>query len=558
MSKNKSEKPKGLDLWIEYLIPEKNFFFVSFIYACLISLLSLAIPISVQALVNTVTFAVLMQPLVVVTVLLLILLLFSGILNGLQDYAIEYFQRHFYARSTFEISQRLLNAREGSLKDFYRGDLVNRYFDIMTVQKKGAKIMVGGFSLLLQTLVGMILLAFYHPYFLAFDIILLFLLSLVWTLYGKGALESAIIESKAKYKVGAWLEQMASSNKFFKMSSRKGAAKNYSQKLVTNYLEKRKIHFKYLFRQIIFLLAIYALLSALILGLGGFLVMEGQLTLGQLVAAEIVVAVILSGFAKAGDYLEAMYDLHAALDKISDFSSLEEEDLSGTKIIEKGDGKLVFDQVTVQTNYYSYTFHAEFLAGGSYLINEDFDSTQRVFLDLIHGDLKPQRGKIYFGGVDCHTVSPCSLREQLYLVDEPTIIAGSILENITWGIQGVSEAQVNEVLDLVGLSHYIENLPDGVDTEIWPGTSILYWGESIRLEMARVLIKKPSWVVISSLFQQIPIETQKTLLKVFKDNNIGVIVFSTGYSSKPPGFDVELSFNRVDQNISVSNRGGEA
>ncbi|MCR9206254.1 MAG: hypothetical protein NXH75_16860, partial [Halobacteriovoraceae bacterium] len=132
MAKIKREKPKGFNLWVAYLAPEKNFFFVSFIYACMISLLSLAIPISVQALVNTVTFAVLMQPLFVVSLLLLILLIFSGFLNGLQDYAIEYFQRHFYARSSLEVSQRLLNAKESSLKSFYRGDLVNRYFDIMT------------------------------------------------------------------------------------------------------------------------------------------------------------------------------------------------------------------------------------------------------------------------------------------------------------------------------------------------------------------------------------------------------------------------------------------
>ncbi|CAM9855560.1 unnamed protein product [Chrysoparadoxa australica] len=554
MTKPKKKKSQGLDLWIEFLAPEKNFFVVSFIYACGISLLSLAIPISVQALVNTVTFAVLMQPLLVVTFLLLILLIFSGFLNGLQDYAVEYFQRHFYARSSLEMSQRLLNSRASSLKGFYRGDLVNRYFDIMSVQKKGAKLMVGGFSLILQTMVGMLLLAFYHPYFLAFDLILVFLIFLVWALFGKKALDSAIVESKAKYKVASWLEQLASENKFFKNATRKKAAKAYTNSLVDNYLEKRAFHFRYLFRQIIFLLGIYAFLSALILGLGGFLVMEGQLTLGQLVAAEIVVAVILSGFAKSGDYLESMYDLHASLDKIADFTILEEEDLSGTVSFDIGNGDLSFDQVSIDVNNYSYTFHADFKGGAAYLINEDFDATQRVFLELSHGDLHPQRGKIYLGATDCQEINPCTLREHLYIVDEPTILEGSILQNIIWGLENVSDADVNEVLDLVGLSHYIETLPEGKNTQIWPGTSLLFWGESIRMEMARALLKKPTWVIISSLFLQLPRETQNHLLNVFKKRGIGVIVFSTGYGETPKGFDAEFSFQRAEKKLSVGNQ----
>lgn len=558
MAKIKRDKPKGINLWITYLSPEKNFFFVSFIYACMISLLSLAIPISVQALVNTVTFAVLMQPLFVVSLLLLILLIFSGFLNGLQDYAIEYFQRHFYARSSLEVSQRLLNAKESSLKSFYRGDLVNRYFDIMTVQKKGAKLMVGGFSLVLQTMVGLILLAFYHPYFLAFDLILVFLLAMVWLLYGKKALGTAVLESKAKYKVGAWLEQMASQNKFFKTATRKATAKKKTNYLVDSYLEKRTEHFKFLFRQIIFLLAIYAFLSALILGLGGFLVMQGQLTLGQLVAAEIVVAVILSGFAKAGDYLESVYDLHAALDKIADFASVDEEDLSGAKEINSTETDLVFDQVQVDAFQFSYTFHAEFKGGGSYLVNEDYDATQRVFLDLVHGDTEPKRGSIFFAGIDCQAVSPCTLREYLYLVDSPTILEGTIEENISWGLKGISEAKIYEVIDLVGLTPLIDSLAEGIETQVWPGTSLLYWGESIRLEMARVLLRKPSWVVISSLFQQIPRETQDSLLRIFKEKGIGVIVFSSGYDTKPDGFDVELSFNRIEKSSSNNNSGGRS
>ncbi len=536
------QKPQGFNLWKKLLRPERNFYIVTFTYACGISLLSLAIPISVQALVNTVTFAVLMQPLIVVSILLLILLVFSGFLRGLQDYAVEYFQRHFYVRTTTEVANQLMNAKDISLRQVYRGDLVNRYFDIMTVQKKMAKLLVDGISLVLQTIVGMLLLAFYHPYFLAFDIVLAALLAMVWILYGKQALDTAIYESKAKYKVGAWLEQLANLNKNFKSETGKRAAAKKTQKGIEFYLEKRQEHFKFLFRQIIFLLGIYAFLSTLILGLGGFLVMQGQLTLGQLVAAEIVVAVILAGFAKSGDYLEAVYDMHASMDKIADFYTIEQESPVGTKNLTGDNRDLIFKEVSVQKGDKLFSYNAHFHHGKAYLLTEDFDATQRVFLNLIFADKEADRGHIMFGEHDFSNICPYILRDEIYLIDKAGVMEGTVEENLSWGLEGVSRADMNEVLDVVGLTEHIEGLPEGKDTRLYPGTSLFCYGELIRLEVARVLLKCPSWVVISSLFQQVPFHFQEVLLKALKERDIGVIVWSAGAGPRPQSFDEEMSF----------------
>lgn len=542
MSQEPNQKPQGFELWRRLLGAEKNFYIVTFTYACGISLLSLAIPISVQALVNTVTFAVLMQPLIIVSILLLALLVFSGFLRGLQDYAVEYFQRHFYARTTLEVSKRIMNAKEKSLREVYRGDLVNRYFDIMTIQKKMAKVLVEGISLVLQTIVGMLLLAFYHPYFLAFDIVLAVLLAMVWILYGKKALDTAIYESKAKYKVGAWLEQMAQLNKNFKSQSGKNAARKKTDEGIEHYLKMRQEHFKYLFRQIIFLLGIYALLSTLILGLGGFLVMQGQLTLGQLVAAEIVVAVILAGFAKSGDYLEAVYDMHASLDKIADFFTIGQESPEGTTALAPGNRDLSFQEVSVDRPEKFYTYTANFKKGKAYLLTEDFDSTQRVFLQLVHADIEADRGHIYLGEYDFSTVCPYTLRDEIYLIDNPGLMQGTVEENLAWGLENISKADINEALDQVGLTSLINSLPKGRQTMLWPDSSLLCFGETIRLEVARVLLKRPSWVVFSSLFHQVPIVFQEKLLKALKDRDIGIIVWSAGAGPVPESFDEEFTF----------------
>lgn len=543
--RQKFNKAQGWQLWKENLGPEKNFYFLIFIYSSATSLLSLAIPISVQALVNTVTFAVLMQPLIVVSLLLLSLLVFSGVLMGLQDYATEYLQRHLYARNTASIAMKILDANPSSLKDLYSSDLVNRYFDIMTMQKKLAKLCVGGFSLMLQTIAGMLLLAFYHPYFLAFDIILVILLSLVWFFYGKGAMESAIKESKAKYKVGSWLEQLAQMNNLFKTTRGKEAAIKATDDNISNYLKYRSLHFNFLFRQIIFLLAIYAFLSALILGLGGFLVMEGQLTLGQLVAAEIVVAVILSGFAKAGSYLEAFYDLHAAIDKIADFNILTSEEDKGIKGFNYKDIDLKFENVSFRRQGFIYKFDQIFQQNKNYLIREDFDSTQRVFLSFLQGAIKPERGHIYLGSYDSTQISPLALREAICVIDEPYLFEGTIRENLSFGIEDISDADINEALDKVGLTAVLNNLPNKIETKVWPGTQFLCWGEMARLEIAKALLQKPAWIVISSLFHQLPASFRVEIVQMMKGSDVGLIVWTSGLTESDLGqFCEEVNISR--------------
>jgi putative ABC transport system ATP-binding protein len=304
------------------LNPEYPFYISSIIYGIGVSVLTLAIPISVQSLVNTVAFGVLTQPLVVLSIVLLLLLLFSGVLNALQVYVIELFQRRFFARTTLEVTQKLLKSSHEFVYQQNAVEFTNRFFDVMTVQKSFTTLITGGVAVILQTLVGLILLAFYHPYFLVFDILLIISLYYIWALFWRDALGTAVVESKAKYKVASWLEEVARENLFFKSNSRMEYALKVSDKNVIHYLDSRSKHFKTVFYQTILLLGTYALMSSLILGLGGYLVIEGQLTLGQLVAAELVVTVILASFSKAGKFLESFYDLFAAIDKLSQFYDL--------------------------------------------------------------------------------------------------------------------------------------------------------------------------------------------------------------------------------------------
>ncbi|MHA7873106.1 MAG: ABC transporter transmembrane domain-containing protein, partial [Hyphococcus sp.] len=222
-------------LFLKILGPEKKFYYLAMVYGVGISLLSLATPISVQMLINTVANTALAAPLVVLSGTLFVLLLASGLLYALRLHLMEIFARRFYARMVAEIALRAVYAQNPFFNDDGRGPLFNRYFDIIIVQKMIPALLIGGFTLILQACVGFILVSFYHPLFLAFNAVIVILLWAVWLIWGKTAMHSAVELSHRKHQTAAWLEGLASSNGFFKTARHIDYALGQTDAVTSNY-----------------------------------------------------------------------------------------------------------------------------------------------------------------------------------------------------------------------------------------------------------------------------------------------------------------------------------
>ena len=156
---------------------------------------------------------------------------------------------------------------------------------------------------------------------------MLLVLLIVAGLYvlGRGAVSSGIDESKMKYKLTAWLEDLMRCQRAFKTGGGAEFAVDRANLLTANYLSSRRSHFSILFRQITFVLALQAIAGTVLLGGGGWLVIRGQLSLGQLVAAELIVTTILTSLAKLGKHLEGFYDVVASVDKLGALIDLDVE-----------------------------------------------------------------------------------------------------------------------------------------------------------------------------------------------------------------------------------------
>ncbi len=296
--------------------PEVGYYRLAIFFTAIISLLLLAVPISIQMLIDQVANTALFQPVVVLALTLFALLLISGGFYAAREYVLELFERQLYARLTGEISLKIMAAPAEYFDSTRRDDLMNRYFDIMTVKAVVPHLLVGGFTFLFQSAIGFVVTSLYHPALLMFNVGLITAITLIWLFWGWRATRTSFYVSEAKYAGAAWVEDLARRVSFFQQPNQIGPALERSNALIATHLNAMKNHFKLTFRQLLAFLLLYAAASAALLGIGGWLVIHGTLTLGQLVAAELILSAIFASFAPLAGLLKDYYRLAAALEEL--------------------------------------------------------------------------------------------------------------------------------------------------------------------------------------------------------------------------------------------------
>ncbi len=490
------------------LVGERQTLWVAAVYSVVIGLLTLVLPIAVQSLVNTVAFGAALQPLVVLTLFVLLALGFSTVLNGARASVVEIIQRSIFARVATDVTWRLLRVRVSAFDHYHGPELVNRFFDTVTVQKSAALLLIDGLSILMQTVIGMVLLALYHPWLLAFDVLLICAMSVIVFVLGRGAIATSISESKAKYALEAWLEQLAAHLVTFKSSGGPEYAVQRSQRLLEDYLAYRGKHFKILIRQIVGSFALQALASAALLGVGGWLVIERQLTLGQLVAAELLVSGMLSAFTKFGKQLEVFYDLCAALDKLGALVDLPLERSGGeAEPSSKGPMGLTMRGLRLQYDGDSapiLTIDAWTVAPGERIgLTGPNGSGKSTLADAIFGLRSPTGGTLCIDGVDVRAIPLATLRHDVALVRHLELFPGSILDNVRLGRDHLSFEAICRALADVRLLDELLALPQGLDTTLLPHGRPLSHRQACRLMVARAIVDRPRLLILDHLLDQI-------------------------------------------------------
>jgi ABC-type bacteriocin/lantibiotic exporter with double-glycine peptidase domain len=526
---------------------ERRDVLVIVVYSIAIGLLSLAVPVAAQSLVNTIAFGSVLQPLVVLSTIVFAALTVAGGLQLMRAWGVEMVQRRIFVRLAGQVADRLLRVRVEAFDRQHGPELVNRFFDVSTVQKNLADLLVDGLSVMMQALVGFVLLAAYHPYLLAFGIVLAFAISIVVFGLGRGAVRTAIAESHAKYAVAGWLEEMAAHRTALRSSSGQVYALTRTNGLLEHYLHDRHANFRILWRQLAGSLFLQAVSLSTLLGVGGWLVMRGELTLGQLIAAELVVGMIVTGLVKFYKSLESFYDLQAAVEKVAYLTDLPTERRSGVAAVHGGTpAALKLEQVSFGYEHTGPVFREVNLTispGEVIGIHGSSGVGKSSILDVLFALRAPASGALDLDGMDYRELRLSDIRSQIALVRELDVFTGTVLENVQLG-SDVSVADVRRALDDVGLLPVITALPEGLETVLATGGRPLSPSQARRLTIARVLVSKPRVLLIDEALDDID-DLQlrgKLCTTLFTPNRPWTVVLATERPELWPLCDRVFSF----------------
>ncbi|AHM63419.1 ABC-type bacteriocin/lantibiotic exporter with N-terminal double-glycine peptidase domain [Flammeovirgaceae bacterium 311] len=497
-----------------------------YLYAVVGGLVSLSLPLGIQAIINLLGSGRVSTSLAVLVLLVMLGMGLVGLLQVLQLTVSELLQQKVFTRTAFEFAYRIPRLKGDTQRSYYVPELINRFFDTLSVQKGLSKILLDFSSAALQAIFGLVLLSLYHPFFIMFSVLLVGLVVLIFRFTGPTGMVSSLTESKYKYAVVHWLEEMARTLETFKLAGTSPLPLERTDKLVSGYLEARSKHFSVLKFQYINLIGFKMLVAAGLLILGGKLVLEQQMNIGQFVAAEIIIILVLNSVEKLIMSMETIYDVLTALDKLGHVMDLPLENNSGSKLQNSfgaaGGMSVQMNGVSVKEadnrRYLLQNLNLNIEAGERICITGRRNSGKSLLLRIMAGLQEPSEGIMNYNGLPLNSLNLESLRQTLGAnLEKHGVFAGTLLENITLGKEGIDFDTVQEMAEITGLNRLVQEMQDGYTTMLLPEGRHLPESAVHKILLTRSLINKPRLILLEEPFEALNFPDRNRLLKYLLD-----------------------------------------
>ena len=490
------------------LLLDKKDVLQMFFYAIFAGLISLSLPLGIQAIINFIQSGRVSVSWIVLVILVVIGVALVGILSLMQLRITENLQQKIFVRSSFEFAGRIPRIKFEELYGTYPPELANRFFDTMAIQKGTSKLLIDFSAALLQIVFGVLLLSLYHPYFIVFGFMLLILLYYIFKFSYNPGLETSLFESKYKYKVAAWLQEMARNNFSFRNELNYDYALHKNDFLVTDYLKYREKHFGVVKRQFSQLIIFKVLITASLLSIGGYLVLAQEMNIGQFVAAEIIILLVIGSVEKIILGLETFYDVLTSVEKIGIVTDMKLEESSSQ------DSNSCYSAISLETDNVSFRFpdsknnilkkiNLKLEQSEKIVIEGENGSGKTTLIRLLSGLIQPTSGNFYINDDTLQKIDLKQYRSQIgSVIYGETPFEGSVLDNITFKDPNLSQENIRWAIESVQLSSFIKTLPNGLDTIVFPQGRQLSASNAQKILLARSIVHKPK-----ILFYEDPTDT---------------------------------------------------
>lgn len=477
------------------------------LYAGVAGLINLSLPLGIQAIIGQIAGGALNASWGVLVFFVLIGALFAGILRLMQLSVMEYMQRRIFTDASVEFALRIPRLNLDSLRKEHIPELVNRFFDTLTLQKGLPKLLIEGSSAVLQIIFSLLLLSFYHTSFVTFSLLLLGLTAFLFSWAAGKGVSSSLVESKYKYKLAFWLEEVGRVASTFKLAGDNMFPVQRADYLTVQYINARETHWKVLMAKFITGIAFRVLVLGCFLVLGSLLVMDNELNIGQFVASEILILFVIESVEKLIILHETGYDVLTAAEKIGQFTDLELEREDGIHTDELP-GKEKGMSVELRDLCYQYEdgdrpvlSHINMkVSPGERVAIAGYGGAGKSTLMQILSVLKRDfTGTMLLDGLPKRNLQLRALRNQIGdLTNEEDLFRGTLLENITLGNDKIPVHRLLEVVEAVGLSEFVQKHPDGVNAEVLPGGKNIPGSTQSKILIARAIIGNPRLLVVEN------------------------------------------------------------
>ncbi|MEN9875906.1 MAG: hypothetical protein RLZZ529_903 [Bacteroidota bacterium] len=468
-----------------------------FFYAIFSGLVSLSLPLGIQAIINLIQAGRVSISWIVLVLIVVIGVALVGILSLMQLRITENLQQKIFVRSSFEFGYRLPKLKFEELYNQYPPELANRFFDTLTIQKGTSKLLIDFSTALLQIVFGILLLSLYHPFFIFFGVLLAFLLYSIFRFSFAAGLSSSLKESKYKYKVVSWLQEIARNNNSFRKQENFNFALDKNNHLVEEYIYYREKHFKVIKRQFTQLIGFKVIITASLLLIGGYLVLNQQMNIGQFVAAEIIILLVINSVEKIIIGLESLYDVLTSVEKIGQIVDLKMEEPR------EKNSDYCFTNLSIETENLKFKYPEttdEVLND----INLKIEPSEKIYLDGVNGSgkstlirilagfIQPTSGSFFINDDTYRKIDIAQYRSQISTITQgETPFEGTVLENITMNNPSISNEDIKWAIESVQLGSFIKTLADGLETKIFPDGRQLSSSNAQKILLARSIVNKP-------------------------------------------------------------------
>ncbi len=509
--------------------PDKKEIYQVYTFAVFKGIIALSLPLGIQSIINLIQAGRVSVSWMVLVSIVALGIGIGGYLQVMQIRIMENIQQNIFTRAAFEFTYRIPKIKFEEINKHFAPELVNRFFDIITLQKNLAKIMIDFSSGILQIVFGLVLLSFYHSFFIVFSILLIVAVYSIIKFTSKKGLETSLEESKYKYKVVSWLEELARSKDSFKLAGITQLPELKTDQCVSGYLTSREKHFSVLKSQYFLLLIFKILITIVLLVIGGLLVLRQQMNIGQFVAAEIIILLIIDSSEKLILNLENVFDTLTSLEKIGQVVDLEIDEHHQSKSMSNE----IKNPLEVEINAVSFTYPGsnksvldevsyKFVSNRNYCITGNNGSGRSTLIHLISGLYQPQKGSICINGLPVGNYNIADLYKVIGNgLQEETIFEGSVFDNITLGRSFIHTEDVMWAVEKTCLTDFIKSLPKGLDTVLDISGKKLPKSIMQKILLARSIVNRPKLLLLENQLDFIEEVDRKKIVDTLTDKSNG-------------------------------------